>query len=236
MLILLISACLPIGYLFHFSIKYLLVSVSVLVLFIWCKDVFTGSSWFGKPKPILQIHNSQSVTMNDEEHGKHVTENYPPISEQVKSGYITLTKLCLAPEKQTELIAFFEHLKDFSEDEYYITTLNYVMEYADKQNLFFIMSLDWKQDIETLVWRLENALYKNFNLAADFLPSAKDYDKRTSVSSDNVFEDFDNSLKKKGLQIGFIDTQSDEYVIFVHKTADKQAVEIAVNEIGYKYF
>ncbi len=31
-----------------------------------------------------------------------------------------------------------------------MTTLNYVMEYCDKNNVFFIMSIDCKSDIETL--------------------------------------------------------------------------------------
>ncbi|KFE99008.1 hypothetical protein IX38_18365 [Chryseobacterium luteum] len=156
------------------------------------------------------------------------------MSEQEKIGYISLVKLCLRPNRQNDLSSFFDHLRDYSKDEDYMTTLNYVMEYSDKQNLFFIMVLDWKQDIETLQWRLSNSLSNNFDLAIE-LPNPKNYEQTASVAFDNIFEDYDKPLRNNGLQMGFIDTQSDEYVIFVHKIDDKEKVESAVEKIGYKY-
>jgi len=68
------------------------------------------------------------------------------------------------------------------------------------------------------------------------LPKQQDYGNNVSVSFENVFKDFDQPLRKEGLQIGFIDTQSDEYVIFIHKIADRQKIEKSVQKIGYKYF
>ena len=213
----------------NFHNKYWIVLSTGTVIFLYLKDVFTGLKWsekLVKPKDMVIGRNTELAAMS---------KTYPLISEQEKSGYILLTRLCLSSQRQNELIAFFEKLEDFSQDEDYMTTLNYVMEYSDKQDLFFIMALDWKQDLETLEWRLTNSLNKNFNLDID-LPNLENYDKRITVSFDNVFEDYDKSLRNIGMQIGFIDTQSDEYVIFVHKTVDRGRVEKAVNKIGYKYF
>ena len=234
-LIILILSSLTIGYLFDLNFKYWIGSIGVLVLFIWCKDECTGRKWFEKTIPKLPHEPSLMDDMNEEEYNKYVEENYPLISEQEKSGYISLVKLCLAPNLQNEVISFFEKLRDYSKDEDYMTTLNYVMEYSDKQNLFFIMSLDWNADIETLAWRLENSLDKNFCLFIE-LPNPTNYEKEASVSFDNVFEDYDKPLRNQGLQMGFIDTQSDEYVIFVHKISDKEEIENTISKIGYKYY
>jgi len=186
----------------------------------------------GKPK---QQKEPYIFDLIDDEYEKYVEENYPLLSEQEKSGYVSLVKLCVAPTRQNDLISFIEKLRDYSQDEEYLTTLNYIMEYSFEHDMSFIISLDWKEDIETLEWRLANSLSLNFDVFIK-LPNPKNYVEEASVAFDNIFEDYDKPLRNKGLQIGFIDTQSDEYVIFVHKIKDKEKVEIAVNKIGYKYF
>ena len=49
------------------------------------------------------------------------------------------------------------------------------------------------------------------------------------------FADYDNALRRKGFQLGFIDVECDEYVIFVHRTVDRDKAEDAVQRIGYRY-
>lgn len=51
----------------------------------------------------------------------------------------------------------------------------------------------------------------------------------------SVFADYDNALRRKGFQLGFIDVECDEYVIFVHRTVDRDKAEDAVQRIGYRY-
>ncbi|AWK07350.1 hypothetical protein HYN56_04510 [Flavobacterium crocinum] len=158
----------------------------------------------------------------------------PDLKKIEKEGYVELTDLCVATENQQKLFDFFKTVKDFSADDDYMTTLNYVIEYLDKNKIHFIMSLDWKASINDLKWRINSSLKDNYGLTID-LPKQEDYEERATVSFDNVFEDFDKPLRNKGIQMGFIDTQSDEYVIFLHKIADKQKVEKSVEKIGYKY-
>ena len=239
-LIILIFCIVGIGYFFNlvfkYYIKYWIASIGVLVLYMWCKDIFTGRKWFEKPNPTKPgMIESMPMYGFNEGYEESIENSYQPFSEKEKEGYITLAKFCLAPQKQNELIAFFETLGDFSESEEDMTRLNYVMEYCDSQNLHFIMSLDWKSAIEDLEWRVENSLNNNFNLSID-LPKPENYGDEASISFENVFEDFDKPLRNIGLQIGFIDTQSDEYVIFLHKLSDKEKVENAINKIGYKYY
>lgn len=61
--------------------------------------------------------------------------------------------------------------------------------------------------------------YKNFGVSAD-LPDFRTYGNK-SISAPSVFADYDNALRRKGFQLGFIDVECDEYVIFVHRTADR---------------
>lgn len=95
------------------------------------------------------------------------------------------------------------------------------------------MGLDWKQEVETLEWRIESALTKNFGGSAN-LPDFRTYGNK-SISAPSVFADYDNALRRKGFQLGFIDVECDEYVIFVHRTADRDKAEDAVHRIGYRY-
>lgn len=235
-LILVWTTAIALEFTINFHNKYWIILVTGTVIYLYLKDIFTGLKWSEKlVKPKLPKKPSPILGLTNDEFEKYVEENYSLISEQEKSGYISLVKFCLAPNRQNDFISFLEKLRDYSQDEDYMTTLNYVMEYSDKQNLFFIMALDWKQDIETLEWRLANSLTNNFDLSIE-LPNPKNYGERASVAFDNIFEDFDKPLRSNGLQMGFIDTQSDEYVIFVHKIDDKEKVETAVNKIGYKYY
>lgn len=197
--------------------------------FLWwssSKDIITGKGWFPKRKEskLVKVFNNGN---------QKTLEELPELNITKKKGYIELTKLCCSIETQKILLPFLENLKDFSNEEEYLSTLNYVIDYLDENDLFFIISLDWKQDIETLEWEIKKALKNNFGLETN-LPNINDYEKK-SVSFHNVFEDFDKPLREIKFQMGFIDTQSDEYVIVIHKIEDKEKVIKAIHQIGYEY-
>ncbi|WP_026976975.1 DUF6630 family protein [Flavobacterium tegetincola] len=195
---------------------------------------------------ILEVKRLVETTYNkqidiDKEEKKEdelrkVEENRPFLTEIQKNAYKELTEMCIGlNSKKKKVTHFIEKLKNYDKDSEYLTTLNFVMDFSDENKIPFILRLDWKAEIEDLEWALISSLKENFNLSID-LPSSVNYDKKASVSSDNVFEDFDKPLRKNGLQIGFIDTKSDEYIIVMHKISDKGKVVSAVNEIGYEYF
>ncbi len=154
--------------------------------------------------------------------------------ETQKQGYIELIKLCLGDTKTKEVSSFIDTLRNYNGDQNYYTTLNYVKEYLDNNGIHFIMVLDWKQEIRDLVWRVNSSLKDNFNTNIE-LPNPKDYGENASVSAKNVFRDFDKSIQKQNFKLGFIDTNSDEYVIIVHKISDESKVKEAVKKIGYPY-
>lgn len=152
--------------------------------------------------------------------------------ETQKEGYKELIGLCMGETKKDEVAAFIETLKDYNGDEEYMTTLNDVMHYLDRHMIHFIMALDWKQEIRDLAWRVRSSLKDNFDMVIE-LPKAEDYGEDASVSSPGVFRDFDKAIGTQGFKLGFIDTNSDEYVIVVHRANDVDTVHDAVKKMGY---
>ncbi|MDY3351087.1 hypothetical protein PG357_03700 [Riemerella anatipestifer] len=186
-------------------------------------------------KLVETTYNKQIVVDKEkkkEEELRKIEENRPFLNEAHKNAYKELTELCIALNpKKKDVIAFIERLKNYDKD----SILNYIMSFLDNNNVPFILRLDWKAGIEDLEWVLQSSLKENYNLSID-LPNEKDYEEHVSVSCDNVFEDFDKPIRQQGLQMGFIDTQSDEYVIVLHKIADKDKIKKVINEIGYGYY
>ena len=190
-------------------------------------------------KLVETTHNKQidiDKEKKKEEELRKIEENRPFLNEVQKNAYKELTELCInLNPKKNDVITFIGKLKNYDNDSEYYTTLNYTTDFLDNNNIPFILRLDWKAGIEDLEWVLKSSLKENYNLSID-LPNESDYEENASVSFDNVFEDFDKLLRQKGLQMGFIDTQSDEYVIVLHKTTDKDKVENTIKEIGYDYY
>jgi hypothetical protein len=154
--------------------------------------------------------------------------------ETQKQGYFELIELCLGDAKKIEVSNFIDTLHNYNGDENYYTTLNSAKEYLDNNGIHFIMALDWKQEITDLVWRINSSLRDNFNTKIE-LPYPTGYGKNASVSAKNVFKDFDKSIQKQNFKLGFIDTNSDEYVIIIHKVSDENEVKEATKKIGYPY-
>ncbi len=196
------------------------------------KKEFTGKSWL--PQKTNSYQPSYALKSANPFSEEELIAALPELNKEEKQSYIELSKLCCSPKVQKKLVPFFENLKDFSTDEDgYMTTLNYVMKFLEDNNYDFITRLDWKESVEELEFYVKSGLKNNHNGLEIDLP---EYDGNKTVSDDNIFESFNQCLRKYHLQLGFIDTESDEYVFIIHKTSDKIKVEKLINTIGYKYF
>lgn len=157
------------------------------------------------------------------------------ITEEEKNAYQTIVRCCIHPNLQPQLNDFFDQLLDYSQDKNYFSTFNYVIEYFQKNQFHCLRFFDWKQDVQDLESFIKTALKTHFETTIS-LPNAEKYGEDASISADHVFDDYDESLRSFGLQLGFIDTESDEYIIMIHKTTDIDEIEQAVNSIGFDYF
>ncbi len=170
------------------------------------------------------------------ERKRKIEEMRPLLNQEQKSGYLELTNLCVNNEASKHKIThFIETLKNYDEDEEYLTTLNYFLEFLDKDVYNFIMRLDWKSDIEDFERMLKAALKDNYDEVLK-LPDYQSYDENASVSNDGIFEAYIKPVRLIGLQVGFIDTQSDEYILLLHKQEDTEQIKEAVHKIGYAYY
>ncbi|HEY0772016.1 MAG TPA: hypothetical protein VGD31_16935 [Sphingobacteriaceae bacterium] len=156
-----------------------------------------------------------------------------PIETQ-KEGYRQLINLCVAESGRPGLLAFIDKLSDYNGDDEYVTTLNYVKDYLDENEIHFIMAFDWKQEVDDLAWRISSSLRDNYDMNLE-LPDPGVYGEQASVSYKNVFKDYDKAVARGNLKLGFIDTNSDEYVLVLHKKEDERNVRDAIEKIGYPY-
>ncbi len=170
--------------------------------------------------------SSTNIQVNDKLHelGKDI--------ETQRQGFLELSEICLNESNKSKLAEFIETLKDHTGDEEYITTLNYVIDWLYQEGNYFIICLDWKQEITSLTHAVNHTLTENFNQQIE-LPKQEDYGPKASVSYDNVLKDFDKAISKIGFQLSFMDTNSDQYVVVVHKIEDRDKAKNAIQKIGY---
>lgn len=177
-----------------------------------------------------KIPNNEIETTDSD--GKIDVQKVKNDIETQKKGYIELGNICLNESNRTEFINFIVNLEDYTDDEEYMTTLNYVIDALYQKGNYFIIHLDWKQEITSLTHGVEYTLKENFKQQIE-LPKQEDYGEKASVSYNNVFKDFDKAIGKIDFQLSFIDTNSDEYVVVVHKTKDLEKAKSAILKIGY---
>ena len=157
-----------------------------------------------------------------------------PLQQVRKLGYQTLVECCVSSENKSSLSTFIDALEDHDGDPDCYTTLNYFQNFLDQNKIHLIMALDWKAGVEDLEWRVSSSLKQNFNLTLN-LPKSQSYPSNASVARRGVFGDYDRVLQENGMQLGFVDTQSDEYVIIVHRKIDREKIKKAVIRVGYDY-
>lgn len=183
---------------------------------------------FFKKKKHTQTNNIQSVELDKKSDESKIKKGI----DTQKEGYIELGEMCLNESVRAEFADFIDTLEDYTGDEEYMTTLNYVIDSLYQKGNYFVIHLDWKQEISSLTHGVNWTLKKNFQQQVE-LPKQDDYGDRASVSHKNVFKDFDKAINKIGYQLSFIDTDGDEYIIVVHKTEDLEKVKNAIRKIGY---
>ncbi len=210
------------GYYYGLTAKYWFGYAGVLAFYAWCKKEFSGSPWWKRKIPPPPPRPEVPAL------------DLPPLPEAAKEGYKELVRRCLPLREQNWLFPYIDALEDHATDPEY-STLNVIMNHLDEQECEWLLGLDRNAPLEDLEWRLSTALHDNYQLKVAFPPES-DFPPQSAISSEGVLHAFDKPLREQGLQMGFIDSESDEYVIMVHRVADRDKVEKAVQQTGYGYF
>lgn len=158
----------------------------------------------------------------------------PLLPVAIRDAYKELATICLARNScKAELLNFLDNMNDYEGDEYYHTSLNFLLDHLEINRIPFIGRLDVKTEIYELESYIAVALKENFGKEIPLPTSEKFGD--FSVSLLGVFDEFSDALNQHGFQLGFINTYSDEYIILVHTLTDEEPVAACVQGIGYPY-
>lgn len=191
--------------------------------------------WTESPGSIVELDKDYNlIKIEHLTDFKNRTNSKPKkLAEKIKQSYSKLAKACLSEKDYSEFLKFVSELKNYDGHWQYGTTLNYVNEYLNKNKILLFLTLDWKAGIADLYWIIESALKNNFNKKIE-LPSPKDYLEGATVSLDNVFCDYKKAINKLNFELSILDTDSDQYVILIHKHSEKESVSNSIIGIGLK--
>jgi hypothetical protein len=202
--------------------KFLIWGAVPIVIFVICKDAFTGAHWFKR--------NYKSTPNLTEEPA--IAEPVPAIKKQ---GYFQLLHLLVAPIYHPVMEKFIYDMQTVDGTNEANTPLYSLANYADSKNICFIMGLDIKADTADLEWRITSALKQNFDKFI-ILPNKNKWPSNMSISSHGILRTYDAALREQGFQLGMVDTQSDEYFLMVFKMDSQIEVKAAVKKTGYRYY
>lgn len=221
--ILVILLALSVYQVWNFSFDYYWWSVSglvCLVIWVWArKDIMAQLACFNQDKTRINLPAREN----------------PPLAQVDFDGqrqaYIDLVKLCCHRQKQDKILPFLTSLQADQVAEEGYDTLHTIIDFLWEEDYPFLVCLDWKQEVEDLDLWLRQILAQDYGvLSPDFPPYSDD------TFLGDIFPAFNQALQDQGLQMGFIDTQSDEYVFVVHRLEDQEKVSDLVHKIGYAYF
>jgi hypothetical protein len=147
-------------------------------------------------------------------------------------GYRELSDYILGAQYQKQFNQFLDTLKNYNGDETMYTTLNVVLDYIEVNKIPFLIRKGqdnggFRSSSEAKEFALEN-----FGMVIDISKA----DDMFEWNDPNLSTANDSLLRLTGLQYGYVNTQSDENIILIHKIKDRDVIKKLVNKIGYPYF
>ncbi len=185
------------------------------------------SSFFNK-----KDHKAKSSSIDVEQSFKQ-----PHISTKKEKidAYSTLFYLLIRDfTTRRNLIEQLEKIIQYNEDDWDI--LYGLNDFVMETNIDVLIYLDYKSEIEELEYQINSILKVNYPYYNIELPPASNYNEEACVSDYGVFDDYSYALRKGGLQLGFIDTDGDDYMIIVHKTQDRNTIDRLITTVGFDYY
>lgn len=99
-----------------------------------------------------------------------------------------------------------------------------------------IVQLDSKFPLDEFKEVIIGLLKNNYSIEFDFLNNKYDTESELAITGTEIFRDFDNDLKKYNLKIGFIESDGDEYIMFLHKIDYTDRITSVLEKVNFKYF
>ncbi len=150
-------------------------------------------------------------------------------AERRKNALLTVLDIIL---KDEEAKTIFKNEAEKTKTDNILEIIYLLHEYSYEIKIPFIIYLDWKSTADELDEQLREILRLNYPHVKQSLPDMENDTVDMSVSGKIIFEAYNRVLKEDKLQLGFIETNSDDYMLFVHEEKDKETIESIIrNEI-----
>lgn len=144
-----------------------------------------------------------------------------------------LGELCLDAYNLNEYKNICKTIKNYDGHLEYQTTMNYFLMKNYEASFSFIRSFDWKALTSELISFVRFALEENYGCIVDIDTSVFKND--SIISNKGVLTSIDKKLNSAGFALGYLETESDEYVLFVHKFEDKELMKEIGKTIQHEY-
>lgn len=149
-----------------------------------------------------------------------------------KQAYKKLGQLVLNSDYQKSFNSFIDTMNNYSGSDLYYTNLNFILDFIEKNDIPFLIRKNKNNSFFDSTLEVTELMNKNFNIQVDLSSASEKYqwnDFNCTIESDKLVRNY-------GFQYGFVDTESDENIILIHKISDEKTVRTLVKEIGYNYF
>lgn len=147
-------------------------------------------------------------------------------------GYRELSDYILGAQYQKQFNQFLDTLKNYNGDETMYTTLNVVLDYIEVNKIPFLIRKGQDNGGFRSSSEVKEFALENFGMVIDISKA----DDMFEWNDPNLSTASDSLLRLTGLQYGYVNTQSDENIILIHKIKDRDVIKKLVNKIGYPYF
>jgi hypothetical protein len=174
----------------------------------------------------------RNTSINLDRNEQSTIGRHPVFNDSIKEAYWDLTELSLRDDRLQKIVLSFIDTCPTYNDQYEM--FRDFMDFLYDNNIMFIQSIDWKSSLGDFEWFLNHILNENYANVQIQLPAY--YSDDMHFMQDGVIEKFTESMKAKGLQVGFIDTASDSYTFFVHLMSEKERIKQVIKAMGLAYF
>ncbi len=196
---------------------------------------------------IKKIANSfeklYKIKLNQPEDDHEETVDEPislrKINKEEIDNIIKLMDFLIKKENRNEAINLIEKIElevnsDSNQQSDYIQIIDHIIDEVANKEIEFIVRLDSSFPLDEFK-NIIHSIMKNNYFEIEF-NNLYDNPSELGIAGTEVFRDFDKDLAKHNLKLGLIDSESDDYIIFIHQIQNTNKIKRKLADLELEYF